>query len=177
MFKAIEESKKLSLERLLFGLGIKQVGSKMAKVLAKKYKSLDNLSKASYEELVNIPDVGDIIAKSIIDYFNDKINIELINKLKELGINMEYIDNGNYEENELFSGKTFVLTGTLNNITRDRASEIIENMGGKVTSSVTKKTNVVIVGDNPGSKYDKAISLNIEIWNEEKFIELIKDKI
>ena len=177
LFKAIEESKKLSLERLLFGLGIKQVGSKMAKVLAKKYKSLDNLSKASYEELVNIPDVGDIIAKSIIDYFNDKINIELINKLKELGINMEYIDNGNYEENELFSGKTFVLTGTLNNITRDRASEIIENMGGKVTSSVTKKTNVVIVGDNPGSKYDKAISLNIEIWNEEKFIELIKDKI
>ena len=177
LFKAIEESKKLSLERLLFGLGIKQVGSKMAKVLAKKYKSLDNLSKASYEELVNIPDVGDIIAKSIIDYFNDEININLINKLKELRVNMEYIDDGNYEENELFSGKTFVLTGTLNNITRDRASEIIENMGGKVTSSVTKKTNVVIVGDNPGSKYDKAINLNIELWNEEKFIELIKDKI
>jgi DNA ligase (NAD+) len=86
---------------------------------------------------------------------------------------MEYLDDGNYQENELFVGKTFVLTGTLNHITRDKASLLIENMGGKVTNSVTKKTSVVIVGDNPGSKYDKAVNLNIEIWNEDKFLEFI----
>ncbi len=173
LFLSIENSKQNSLERLLFGLGIKQVGNKMAKVLARKYKTLENLSRASYEELVEIPDVGEIIAKSILTYFEDASNQDMIRKLKELGVGMEYIDDGSYQEQEEFVGRTFVLTGTLNQITRDKASEIIENKGGKVTSSVTKKTNVVIVGDNPGSKYDKAVSLNIEIWDEEKFLNLI----
>lgn len=174
LFESIRNSKNNSLEKLLFGLGIKQVGSKMAKVLAKIYKNIDNLSNANYEELINIPDVGEIIANSVIDYFNGDKNKEMLDKLKDLGINMEYINDSKYDEIEEFVGKTFVLTGTLNNIGRSEASKIIEDMGGKVTNSVTKKTSVVIVGDNPGSKYDKAVSLNIEIWDEDKFLEFIK---
>lgn len=175
LFVSINNSKNNSLEKLLFGLGIKQVGSKMAKTLARIYKTLDNLSNATYEELVEIPDVGEIIAKSIIDYFNDDDNKNMIDRLKKYVINMDYTSGEEVVADENFNGKTFVLTGTLNQITRDKASEIIENKGGKVTSSVTKKTSVVVVGDNPGSKYDKAISLNIEIWNEEKFMDLIKE--
>lgn len=172
---AIEISKNNSLEKLLFGLGIRNVGSKTAKVLARYFKTLDNLIKATEEELTNINDIGNIIAKSIIDYFKDNENIELINKLKELNINMNYINTSSYEEKDEFKGKTFVLTGTLVNITRDKASEIIENLGGKVSSSVSSKTSCVIVGDNPGSKYDKARSLNIPIWSEEEFIEKIEN--
>ncbi len=170
LFKNIENSKQNSLEKLLFGLGIKQVGSKMAKTLSKNYKTLDNLKDATYEELVNIKDVGPIIAKNIVTYFQNEKNIQIIEKLKEYGINMKYIENNKTTEDELFTNKTFVLTGTLNNITRNEASKIIEDKGGKVTNSVTKKTNIVIVGDNPGSKYTKAKQLNIEIWDEEQFL-------
>ena len=173
--EAIQNSKNNSLEKLLFGLGIRNVGSKTAKILARNYKSLDNLMNASIEELTNIPDIGSIIAQSIIDYFSSEENIKIINKLRELGINMNYINNSNLEEKDEFKGKTFVLTGTLVSITRDRASEIIENLGGKVSSSVSSKTSVVIVGDNPGSKFDKARSLNIPIWQEEEFIDKINN--
>lgn len=172
LFKSIEESKKNSLEKLLFGLGIKQVGSKTAKILARCYKNLDNIMNTNVEELTNIPDIGPIIADNIVIYFKDDKNIEVINKLISYGVNTLYIDTSS-NGNENFMGKTFVLTGTLNNITRDKASVLIENSGGKVTSSVTKKTSVVIVGDNPGSKYTKALNLGIEIWNEDKFLELI----
>ena len=174
LFQSIENSKHNSLERLLFGLGIPQVGSKMAKSLSKYYQSLDNLMHASYDELVNIPDVGPVIATNIVNYFQDSEHIRLISKLKEYGINMTYIGSDTEVMDEDFQNKTFVLTGTLNNITRDEASKIIEDRGGKTTSSVTKKTNVVIVGDNPGSKYTKALSLNIEIWNEEQFLSKIE---
>ena len=173
LFKNINDSKSNNLDRLLFGLGIKQVGSKTAKVLAKKFKSLDNIINASLDELVNIPDIGDVIANNIVNYFKDDNNISIINKLKQYGVNTNYIDDGNVYDNENFRGKTFVLTGSLNSITRGDASKLIEDNGGKVTNSVTKKTNVVIVGDNPGSKYDKAINLNIEIWDEDKFLELV----
>ena len=173
--EAIQNSKNNSLEKLLFGLGIRNVGSKTAKILARNYKSLDNLMNAPIEELTNIPDIGSIIAQSIIDYFSSEENIKIINKLRELGINMNYINNSNLEEKDEFKGKTFVLTGTLVSITRDRASEIIENLGGKVSSSVSSKTSVVIVGDNPGSKFDKARSLNIPIWQEEEFIDKINN--
>lgn len=171
---ATEKSKSNSLEKLLFGLGIRNVGAKTAKILAKNYKTLDNLMNATLEELTSINDIGEIIAKSIIDYFKDEENIKIINKLKELGINMNYINNSGYEEKDEFKGKTFVLTGTLINITRDRASEIIENLGGKVSSSVSSKTSVVIVGSSPGSKYDKALELGIPIWKEEEFINKIE---
>ena len=171
---ATEKSKSNSLEKLLFGFGIRNVGAKTAKILAKNYKTLDNLMNATLEELTSINDIGEIIAKSIIDYFKNEENIKIINKLKELGINMNYINNSGYEEKDEFKGKTFVLTGTLINITRDKASEIIENLGGKVSSSVSSKTSVVIVGASPGSKYDKALELGIPIWKEEEFINKIE---
>ena len=122
------------------------------------------------EELSNIPDIGDIIAKSIVDYFNAEKNIDLINKLKEYQVNTNYIGKEK-NINELFLDKTFVLTGTLTKLTRNEAKELIESLGGKNTGSVSKKTDVVIVGDSPGSKYDDAIKLGITIWNEEEFLE------
>lgn len=171
---ATTKSKSNSLEKLLFGLGIRNVGANTAKILARYYKNIDNLMNASIEELTDINDVGPIIAKSIREYFSNEDNIRIINKLKDIGVNMNYINNSNYEEKDEFMGKTFVLTGTLVNITRDKASEIIENLGGKVSSSVSKNTSAVIVGDNPGSKYDKAVSLNVPIWKEEEFISKIE---
>lgn len=173
--KAIEKSKNNSLEKLLFGLGIRNVGAKTAKILSMHFKSLDALMDATYDELININDIGDIIAKSIREYFDSEENMAIINKLKELNINMNYINNSLYEEKDEFKGKTFVLTGTLVNVTRDKATEIIENLGGKVSSSVSSKTSCVIVGDNPGSKYDRAIELGIPIWQEEEFLDKIKD--
>ena len=172
---AIKNSKNNSLERLIFGLGIRNVGAKTAKVLAKYYKTLDNLMTASYEELVNISDIGDIIAKSIISYFSNEDNKNIITKLKQLGVNATYINNSGYEEKDEFKGKTFVLTGSLVNITRDKASEIIESLGGKVSSSVSSKTSVVVVGDSPGSKYDKALALGIPIWQEDEFLGKIEN--
>lgn len=172
---AIENSKNNSLERLLFGLGIRNVGGKTAKILARHYKTIDNLINATIEELNELNDIGPIIAKSIKDYFDNYESMSIINKLKELGLNMEYINNSNYEEKDEFKGKTFVLTGTLVNITRDKASEIIENLGGKVSSSVSSKTSCVIVGDNPGSKYERARALNIPIWQEEEFMDKIEN--
>lgn len=166
----IEISKNNSLERLLFGLGIRHVGFKTAKILAKKYKTMDNLMLASYEELVDIKDVGEVIALSIKEYFKD--NEELISKLKNHGLNFNYIET-NARDNTLISGKKFVLTGTLSSITRDEAKERIEELNGEVTESVSSKTDVVVVGENPGSKYDKALKLNIEIWNEETFLKAL----
>ena len=174
--EAILRSKDNSLERLLFGLGIRQVGNKTAKLLARQYKNIDNIINATFEELNNINDIGPIIAKNIVEYFNSEDNIKLINDLKEHGINMTYISNNNYTESDQFLNKIFVLTGTLNNITREKATEIIESLGGKVSSSVSKKTSVVILGDNPGSKYEKAVSLNIPIWEEDEFLEKINLK-
>ena len=172
LLEAIEQSKSNSLERLLFGLGIPHVGEKTAKILSNKYKNIDNLINASYEELVDIPDIGTIIAKSIKDYFEDNHNISIIEELKELGINMTYLGE-EIVANSNFEGGTFVVTGTLENYTRDEIEQLIENNGGKTSSSVSSKTTAVIVGTNPGSKYDKAKDLNIPIWTEEEFNEKI----
>ena len=174
LLASIEASKTNSLERLLFALGIRHVGAKTAKILAKSYQNIDALMNATYEELSLINDIGDIIAKSIVDYFHNEDNIKIINKLKELGVNTTY-QNDNYQESAEFSGKTFVLTGTLTNITREEATALIENLGGKVSGSVSAKTSAVIVGENPGSKYDKAISLNIPIWQEEEFLDKVNN--
>lgn len=172
LLNAIENSKSNSLELLIFGLGIKNVGKEKAKILAKTYKNMDNLSKATYDELVEIPDIGPIISKNIVDYFSDGNNLKIIKELKELGLNMEYIgEELNIKED--FQDKSFVLTGTLTKLTRDEAKALIENAGGKTVGSVSKKTYAVIVGDNPGSKYDKAKELNIPIWTEEEFLEKI----
>ena len=174
LLSSIDSSKNNSLERLLFALGIRHVGAKTAKILARNYKNIDALAKATYEELAEINDIGDIIAKSIIDYFNNEENIRLIDRLKNIGVNMNYV-NDNYHESDEFVGKTFVLTGSLTNITREEATSIIENLGGKVSGSVSSKTSAVIVGENPGSKYDKALSLNIPIWQEEEFLTKINE--
>lgn len=171
--EAIERSKQMSLERLLFGLGIRQVGSKTAKILAKRFKTMDNLMQADFDTLNSINDIGPIIAKNIVDYFNDESNILLIKELKELGLNMEY-KNKNEIEKDDFVNKSFVLTGTLSTITRDEATKLIENAGGKVSGSVSSKTTAVIVGEKPGSKFEQAQKLNIPIWSEEEFLEKIK---
>lgn len=174
MLNAIEESKNNSLEKLLFGLGIRQVGAKTAKILASRYITMDNLINTTKEELSNIHDIGNIIADSIINYFNDSKNISEINKLKELGINMKYLGSLNSKQNDLITGKTFVITGTLSK-DRNEIKELLESFGGNVSGSVSKKTDVVIKGDNPGSKYDKAVSLGITIWGESELNDVIKD--
>ena len=173
LLEAIENSKNNSLERLIFGLGIPHVGAKTAKVLAAKFETLDNLMNATEEELTKIPDIGDIIAKSLTSYFNDNHNRGIVEELKELGLNTTYLGQ-KVVENEVFSGKSFVLTGTLTMYTRDEAKEKIESLGGKTVDSVSKKTSVVIVGDAPGSKYRKAQELGIEIWTEEQFKEKLE---
>lgn len=170
LLNAIEDSKKNSLERLLFGLGIPHVGAKTAKILARKYKKLDNLMVATEEELTTIPDIGEIIAKSVIEYFNDNHHRSVVEELKEIGLNTKYLGQ-EVEENSEFNGKTFVLTGSLQLFTREEAEEKIEQLGGKASSSVSKKTSAVIVGSNPGSKYEKAKELGIPIWTEEEFKE------
>ncbi len=166
LLSSIEKSKNNSLERLLFGLGIRYVGSKTAKILAKKYKNIDNLINAKYEELLEVKDIGERIAKSVVDYFANDNGI--IEKLKRHNVNMLYLGKTNVNEN--FEGKTFVLTGTLSSITRNEAKEKIEEMGGNVSGSVSKKTDFVIVGENPGSKYDDAIKLNIPMLDEQDFL-------
>ena len=167
LIQAIENSKNNSLERLIFGLGIPNVGEKTSKLLAMNYETLDNLMNTTFEELKNIPDIGEIIAQSIIDYFQKEKNQKIITELKELGLNMKYTG-PKIEINENFYNKTFVVTGTLTKYTRDEIEEKIELLGGKTSSSVSGKTSAVITGENPGSKYDKALKLNIPIWDEEE---------
>ena len=173
LIEAIEESKKNSLEKLLFALGIEQVGEKTAKVLARRFETMDNLMNTDVETLTNIQDIGEIIAKSIVEYFSSEENKTLIEELKTLGVNMVYTGE-KIEEKEEFSNKTFVITGTLTNYTRDEVKRIIESFGGRTSESVSKKTDVVIVGDNPGSKYDKAQKLGITIWNDEETNEILE---
>lgn len=172
LLQNIEKSKKNSLEKLLFALGIRYIGKKTAKILAINYRNIDKLMSAKYEDLVKIQDIGEVIADSVYKFFKEEKNINTINELKLLGVNMEYKGNESIDDN--FNNKTFVLTGTLSKLTRDEASIEIENRGGKVTSSVTKKTDYVIVGENPGSKYQKAKDLNINILNEEEFLNMLE---
>ena len=175
LIEAIEISKNNSLERLLFGLGITHVGEKTAKILAMRYKDLEKLMETSLEELTSVNDIGEIIARSVVDYFSLEHNQKIIKKLKELGINFKYLGS-EIKEDDRFLNKTFVITGTLDTMSRDEAKEKIELLGGNTSSSVSKKTSVVIVGDNPGSKYDKAKELNIEIWDEKQFLDMLNNK-
>ena len=168
LLESASNSKKNSLERLLFGLGIRYVGKKTAKILSKYYKTMDNLIKADFDELKSINDIGDVIAKSIVDYFSDEKNINLINRLKELNLNMRYLGEEVNTSNENINGKTFVITGTLSR-PRDEIKEEIEGLGGNVTGSVTKKTDYVIAGEKAGSKLTKANELGIRVLTEEEY--------
>ena len=171
LLTSIENSKSNSLEKVLFALGIRHVGKKTAKILAKRYKTIDNLINASEEELTNINDIGEIIAKSVKEYFSKEENLKLVDELKQLGLNFTYESTS---VNDTLDGMTFVLTGTLEHYKREELTKILEDKGAKVTSSVTKKTTGVIVGDKPGSKYDKALKLGIKIYEEKDIEELIK---
>ncbi|QVK21135.1 NAD-dependent DNA ligase LigA [Mycoplasmatota bacterium] len=171
LLEAVEESKKQSLEKLIFGMGIKHVGSKVSLILAKEFKSMDNLMNATYEELISIDEVGDVIANSVVDYFKDNDNLNIVTELQLLGLNTEYISRINRKQ--IFEGMTFVITGTLSK-SRDYYKNLIIESGGKVTNSISKKTSYVLVGENPGSKYQKALDLSVEMLNENGFVHLLK---
>ncbi len=171
---SIENSKQNSLERLLFALGIPGIGEKNARTIAKKYENIDNLKNANVEELQLIPDIGGTLAQNICNFFDNPANRILIRELKELGVNMTYLGE-KIIEHETFSNKKFVLTGTLSFIKRDELKKIIEKYNGIVTGSVSAKTDVVIVGEDAGSKYDKAVELNIEIWDEVTIHKILED--
>ncbi len=172
MLKNIEDSKKNSLDRLLFALGINGIGAKTAKILCKYYSDIDSLMNASAEELASIHDIGPVLSENIVTYFNNEKHIEEINELKSLGINMTYTGKQIIED-ENFKDKKFVITGSFDNLTRDEIKSYIEERGGLTSDSVSKKTDVVLVGDSPGSKRDKAIELNIPIWNQDKLFEIM----
>ncbi len=169
LINAIENSKNNDLSRLIFALGIRHVGQKTGKILAKKFKTMEALQIASANELMEVDDIGATIAESIKNWFEQESSVKLIARLCEYGVNMESVDTA---VDNRFEGKTFVLTGALSRFTRDKASELIENLGGKVSGSVSKKTSYVVVGEDAGSKLRKAQELGVEILNEEEFIQL-----
>ena len=174
LLNAIENSKQSSLDKVIFALGILNVGKKAGKILAEYYKNLTNFSKATVDELLELPDIGLITAESIVDYLSNDNNLRFINELIEIGMNPQYeIQNKNTDN--IFSGKTIVLTGKLVELTRNEAKEYLERFGAKVTGSVTSKTDYVIAGEKAGSKLAKAEQLGIQVLSEDKFIDIMKE--
>ena len=171
LINAIEESKHNNLDKLLFGLGIRHVGSKTAKLICQKFKTIDNIINSTYESIAEINGVGKEIALAVREYFDNLENLELINELKLLGLNTIFIESTVKES--YFSNKKVVLTGTLSSMGRDEAKAKIEEYGGVCVSSVSKNTNIVIYGEGAGSKYDKAVSLGIQLMTEEEFLQKI----
>ena len=174
LLNAIENSKQNSLDKVIFALGILNVGKKAGKILAEYYKNLTNFSKATVDELLELPDIGLITAESIVDYLSNDNNLRFINELIEIGMNPQYeIQNKNTDN--IFSGKTIVLTGKLVELTRNEAKEYLERFGAKVTGSVTSKTDYVIAGGKAGSKLAKAEQLGIQVLSEDEFIDIMKE--
>ena len=172
LINAIEDSKNRELYRLIFGLGIDFIGEKAAKVLEKNFNSLDEIIGASHEELMQLPDFGHRMAESLVDFFANEENLAMIENLKNLGVNTLSKDTS---EGSLFKGMRFVLTGTLPSLKRTEAKAMIENNGGEVSGSVSKKTTMVLAGEDAGSKLDKAKDLGIPIITEEDFLNLLKN--
>ena len=172
LVNAIEKSKENNLDKLITALGIEQVGAKSAKILSKRFNTMDKLSEASFENLVLVEDIGEITANNIKEFFLQEQTIDLIKKLKTAGVNMTELTE---ESDNRFAGKTFVLTGSLDNYTRNEAEEIIEKFGGKVSSSVSKKTSYVLAGEDAGSKLTKAETLGVQIISEQDFNEMIQE--
>jgi DNA ligase (NAD+) len=169
---AIEKSKDTTLDAFIYALGISNVGIKTAQDLAEHFKSLEGIKNASYEELMIIPDVGPKIAESIIEFFHDERILQGIDKLLSEGVKPHY--EKKLVEESFFTDKTVVITGTIEAYSRGEIKDRIEQMGGKVTGSVSKKTDYVIVGQNPGSKYEKAVELGIEIIDEERLLGILE---
>lgn len=172
LMDSINKSKENDLYRLITALGIRHVGVKAAKTLARRYKNIDNLANASFESLSMIEDIGPIVANSIREFFMEEQTLDLIKRLKKSGVNTQAIEDENVDNR--FEGKTFVLTGTLEKYTREEASNIIEKFGGKTSSSVSKKTAFVLAGEEAGSKLTKAKNLGVTIISEDEFAEMIK---
>ena len=172
LLNAINESKNNDLDRVICSLGIRNVGTKLSKTLAKEFRSMDKLMEADIVRLNGINDVGEITADNIYEFFKQEQTIDLIQRLKDAGVNMEYLQEESGDER--FYGKTFVLTGSLEKYTRDEASKIIERLGGKTSSSVSKKTSYVLAGEDAGSKLTKAQNLGVTVITEQEFEEMIK---
>lgn len=169
LFDAIEKSKSQSLERLLFGLGIREVGAKTAKVLAKHFGAIEAFYHTDMDTYLQLADVGPILSQSLYDYFHDEQHLQMIQELKDLGVNTRYLGKTVVNQNHYFYGKTIVLTGTLESMGRKEATTLLEDLGAKVTGSVSKATDIVIFGNEAGSKLDKARALGIPCMDEEEF--------
>ncbi|MFA6616943.1 MAG: NAD-dependent DNA ligase LigA [Bacilli bacterium] len=169
LLNAIENSKKQSLERLLFGLGVKEIGEKTAKILSQRYGDMENIKNASFEELQTIPDIGPVAAQALISYFSNQTNLAMIDDLVSLGINMHYLGK-RVRNDSFFSGKKIVLTGTLTALGRKEATDLLENLGAKVSGAVSKATDLVIYGESAGSKLTKAQVLGISTMDEIAFL-------
>ena len=176
LIKAIEDSKTRPLEKLIFGLGIRHVGQRTAQSLAKQFGSLDNLKNAAEADLLHIEDIGPKVAHSILNYFAQPESKERLQKLKAAGVSMENVKLEASQQEHILQGLSFVVTGTLAHYSRQEIKEVIENLGGKVTDSVSKKTSYVLVGENPGSKAEKAKTLAIPVLDEQEFERLLKER-
>jgi len=175
MIKGIYKSKTIPFEKVLFAIGIRYVGETVAKKLAKYFKSIDNILAASYDELIQADEIGVKIAQSIIDFANNSVNINLINRLKSYGVQMELSDEALINQTDKLKGKIFVVSGVFTKMSRNELKKSIEDNGGKVSSSISKRTNYIIAGDNMGpSKLNKAEALNIPIISEDKYLEILK---
>lgn len=177
LLKAIDASRNNSLERLIFGLGIRNVGSNAAKLLAEEFETIEKVQQAEKEAIIAIEGIGDIIAESVVTFFKLPEVIDLIEELRSQGINLAYLGKKKEtvaETDSYFNGKTIVLTGKLTHFTREEAKVRIENLGGKVTGSVSKKTDVVVAGEDAGSKLTKAQSLDVPVWNEDQLLETLE---
>ncbi|MEG3033590.1 MAG: helix-hairpin-helix domain-containing protein, partial [Enterococcus sp.] len=175
ILQAIRASKDNSVERLLFGLGIRHVGSKAAKILAENFGNLEAIAKADKESIVVLDTLGETIADSIVTYFENEEVHDLLQELKTAGVNFDFKGRilNQSEIDSPFNGKTIVLTGKLTHYNRNEAKEKIENLGGKVTGSVSKKTDIVVAGEEAGSKLLKAEELGITVWNEQQMVEAL----
>ena len=171
LVNAINDSKSRGLEKLLFALGIRQVGEVAAEEIAGKMRTLDNLYNATFEDFVSIKDIGDITATALVEFFASQDTRDLLNRLASLGVSTEAKGE---QRGNLFEGLTFVLTGTLPTMTRDAASDLIKKNGGKVSGSVSKKTSYVLAGDEAGSKLTKAKDLGVKIIDESEFLSMLE---
>jgi DNA ligase (NAD+) len=171
LLDAIEKSKNCDLPSFIYSLGIPNVGKKTAGDLAKRFKTLENIQKSTFEELISVQDIGDIVAQSVIEFFKEEKIIKSINELLSLGVKPQYEDV--MVSDNAFSGKTVVVTGSLTGYSRTEIKEKLEALGAKVSGSVSKKTDYVLVGAEPGSKYDKAVELGVRVLTEEEFNSMI----